>query len=111
MYPSNKASSVPLGQPTIILPSNTAQPIPIGLSWNEVQTDDGRVYFFNSATGASQWVKPGELMTEPESAVLNTNWREYKIWDGRSYFFNDKTKCSVWTVPPDVQIAQAQNLD
>ena len=93
-------------QPTIILPADLPAPVPVGLSWSEVQTADGRVYYFNSETGLSQWIKPEEIMDEDERAILDTDWKEYKIWDGRSYFFNDRTKCSVWSVPPAVQLAR-----
>ena len=71
-----------------------------------MQTVDGRVYFFNSATQISQWDKPDELKDVEEQAITSTDWKEYKIWDGRTYFHNSKTKCSVWTTPPDVIIAR-----
>ena len=71
-----------------------------------MQTVDGRVYFFNSATQISQWDKPDELKDVEEHAITSTDWKEYKIWDGRTYFHNSKTKCSVWTTPPDVIIAR-----
>lgn len=93
-------------QPTIIIPSAPSKPVPIGLSWNEVQTVDGRVYFYNSATQTSQWDKPDELKDIDERATSATDWKEYKIWDGRTYFHNTKTKCSVWTTPPDVVVAR-----
>lgn len=93
---------------TYIPPSAPAEPVPLGFSWNEIQTADGRVFYSNSSTGARQWLKPEELMTPSELVVLSTNWRQYKIWDGRSYYFNEKTKCSVWATPPEVLLAQAE---
>ena len=111
--PSGQSTPVPAmptpsppAAPTFIPPASLPQPIPLGLSWSEIQTADGRVYYSNSSTGVRQWVKPEELMTEAERAVLQTNWRQYKIWDGRSYYYNDTTKCSVWVVPPEVLLAQ-----
>jgi len=32
-------------------------------AWSREETDDGRVYYFNRATGASQWHTPNELYT------------------------------------------------
>jgi len=93
-------------QPTIVIPSAPSQPVPIGLSWNEIQTADGRVYYFNSKSNLSQWEKPLELQSSSERIVGSTDWVEYKIWDGRTYFHNPKTKCSVWSTPPEVVIAQ-----
>ncbi len=95
-------------QPTVILPADLPAPVPVGLSWSEVQTADGRVYYFNSETGVSQWIKPEEIMSDDERVILDTDWKEYKIWDGRSYFFNDRTKCSVWSIPPAVQLARGE---
>ncbi len=89
-----------------MIPTAPVQPVPIGLSWSEVQTPEGRVYYFNTSTGVSQWEKPDELRTSAEKSVKGTDWLEYKIWDGRSYYVNPKTKCSVWSVPPEVLQAQ-----
>lgn len=99
-------SSGTISQPTVIIPSAPSKPVPIGLSWNEVQTVDGRVYFYDSATHLSQWEKPDELKDIEERAIASTDWKEYKIWDGRTYFHNSRTKCSVWAVPPEVKMAQ-----
>jgi hypothetical protein len=103
-----EAPAVGQAQPTIILPASLPAPVPLGNSWSEVQTADGRVYFFNSETRESQWSKPENIMSEEERAVLGTGWRELKIWDGRSYFYNDRTNCSVWHVPPEVALARGQ---
>jgi hypothetical protein len=93
-------------QPTIILPTSLPAPVPIGGSWNEVQTADGRVYYFNADTGKSEWSRPADVMTENEKPILDTTWREMKIWDGRSYFYNAGTNCSVWHTPPEVELAR-----
>jgi hypothetical protein len=100
------SSAATLSQPTVIIPSAPSKPVPIGLSWNEVQTVDGRVYFYDSATQVSRWDKPDELRDIEEQAITSTDWKEYKIWDGRTYFNNSRTKCSVWTTPPDVALAR-----
>jgi len=100
------SSAGTVSHPTVIIPSAPSKPVPIGLSWNEVQTVDGRVYFYDSATQVSRWDKPDELKDIEEQAITSTDWKEYKIWDGRTYFHNSRTKCSVWTTPPDVALAR-----
>jgi hypothetical protein len=95
-------------QPTIILPASLPAPIPVGASWNEVQTADGRVYYFNSDTRKSQWVKPSDLALESEDFVGESGWEQVKIWDGRSYFYNPRTSCSVWHVPPEIELSKGQ---
>ena len=38
---------------------------PPGL-WQEARNSDGRVYYYNTITKATQWTKPEELMTPAE---------------------------------------------
>lgn len=38
---------------------------PSGL-WQEARNADGRVYYYNTQTKATQWTKPIELMTQAE---------------------------------------------
>ena len=109
MSGNTSTSGVGNAQPTIVIPAAASEPIALGDNWSEVQTGDGRVYYFNSETGTSLWEKPVELKTESEVAVLTTQWREHKIWDGRSFFHNASTRCSVWNIPPEVSIAQSSN--
>lgn len=40
-------------------------PGPPGL-WNEAKNADGRVYYYNTQTKATQWTKPLELMSPAE---------------------------------------------
>ena len=42
-----------------------AVPGPAGL-WQEARNADGRVYYYNAQTKATQWTKPPELMTPAE---------------------------------------------
>jgi hypothetical protein len=42
-----------------------AMPAP-GSLWQEARTPEGRVYYFNVNTKATQWTKPEELMTMEE---------------------------------------------
>jgi pre-mRNA-processing factor 40 len=39
---------------------------PPGAAWQEARTADGRIYYYNSVTKATQWTKPEELMTPAE---------------------------------------------
>jgi pre-mRNA-processing factor 40 len=34
--------------------------------WSEAKNADGRVYYYNTITKATQWTKPEELMTPAE---------------------------------------------
>ena len=43
-------------------------PGPPGL-WNEARNADGRVYYYNTQTKATQWTKPLELMTPAEVSI------------------------------------------
>jgi hypothetical protein len=43
---------------------NGIMPVP-GL-WSEARNADGRVYYYNTQTKATQWTKPTELMTPAE---------------------------------------------
>lgn len=103
--------SGPISTPTIILAADLPQPIALDEKWSEVQTSDGRVYYYDSTTGQSQWTKPPELQSSSELSVSATEWKQFKIWDGRSFFHNERTKCSVWSAPPEVMIAQASSPD
>lgn len=37
--------------------------------WHEYRTPDGRVYYSNSVTKATQWTKPEEMMSPAEVRV------------------------------------------
>lgn len=46
-----------------------APPSPYGQpasAWQEHHTPDGRAYYYNSTTKATQWTKPEEMMTPAE---------------------------------------------
>ncbi|EER03752.1 conserved hypothetical protein [Perkinsus marinus ATCC 50983] len=78
---------------------------PAQMGWCEVQTSDGRVYYFHPTTKESTWEKPRDLQSEVEKAN-DTEWKEYHIWDGRSFFYNPRTYVSCWEVPPAVRKAR-----
>jgi hypothetical protein len=37
--------------------------------WQEARNADGRVYYYNTITKATQWTKPEELMTPAEASL------------------------------------------
>jgi pre-mRNA-processing factor 40 len=37
--------------------------------WQEARNADGRVYYYNTQTKATQWTKPMELMTPAEVSI------------------------------------------
>ena len=41
---------------------------PPGL-WSEARNAEGRVYYYNTVTKATQWTKPAELMTPAEVSI------------------------------------------
>jgi pre-mRNA-processing factor 40 len=51
---------------------------PPGL-WQEARNPEGRVYYYNTITKATQWTKPEELMTPAEVRMQSLVRREYLI--------------------------------
>ncbi|CAG8981348.1 hypothetical protein HYALB_00013625 [Hymenoscyphus albidus] len=68
--------------------------------WSEARNADGRVYYYNTLTKATQWTKPEELMTPAERALTAQPWKEYTAEGGRKYWYNTETKQSSWEMPP-----------
>jgi pre-mRNA-processing factor 40 len=48
---------------------NPANSMP-GSLWQEARNADGRVYYYNVQTKATQWAKPAEMMTPVEVSCL-----------------------------------------
>lgn len=46
--------------------------------WSEARNAEGRVYYYNTITKATQWTKPEELMTPAEVSSLRCPY-EYRI--------------------------------
>ncbi|KAI2621523.1 hypothetical protein GGS26DRAFT_569554 [Hypomontagnella submonticulosa] len=67
--------------------------------WQEYKSPDGRVYYYNSLTKATQWTKPEDLMSPAERALANQPWKEYTAEGGRKYWYNTETKQSSWEMP------------
>jgi pre-mRNA-processing factor 40 len=97
--------------------------------WQEARNADGRVYYYNVQTKATQWNKPVELMTPVEVCLLfrvycahvranaflrlqralaNQPWKEYTAEGGRKYWYNTETKQSTWEMPDVYKNALAQ---
>ncbi|KAL4976774.1 hypothetical protein BDW66DRAFT_166255 [Aspergillus desertorum] len=76
--------------------------------WQEAHTPDGRAYYYNVQTKATQWTKPVELMTPVERALANQPWKEYTAEGGRKYWSNSETKQSTWEMPEAYKNALAQ---
>jgi WW domain len=45
--------------------------------WQEARNPEGRVYYYNTITKATQWTKPEELMTPAEVSTPLQVWRKY----------------------------------
>ncbi|KAF8867115.1 hypothetical protein BDZ45DRAFT_3829 [Acephala macrosclerotiorum] len=76
--------------------------------WSEARNADGRVYYYNTITKATQWTKPEELMTPAERALANQPWKEYTAEGGRKYWYNTETKQSSWEMPEAYKEALAK---
>ena len=49
---------------------------PPGL-WSEARNAEGRVYYYNTVTKATQWTKPTDLMTPAE--VIQLDFLYYRV--------------------------------
>lgn len=93
--------------------------------WAEARAADGRVYYYNTQTKATQWTKPEDLNAGPEvrkcaflgwiahadyglkqKAVVSSSWKEYSH-EGRKYWHNPETNVTTWEMPDVVKNAQA----
>ncbi|OQD77970.1 hypothetical protein PENDEC_c002G02296 [Penicillium decumbens] len=87
-------------------PTNAPSGAPV--LWQEARNTDGRVYYFNVQTKATQWAKPVELMTPVERALADQPWKEYTAEGGRKYWYNTESKQSTWEMPEVYKNALAQ---
>ncbi|KAJ6006274.1 formin binding protein [Penicillium sp. IBT 35674x] len=76
--------------------------------WQEARNADGRAYYYNVQTKATQWTKPVELMTPVERALADQPWKEYTADGGRKYWYNTESKQSTWEMPEVYKTALAQ---
>ncbi|KAI1004375.1 Pre-mRNA-processing protein prp40 [Podosphaera aphanis] len=89
-----------------IVTSNTQMQSPA--LWSEARNAEGRTYYYNTITKATQWTKPEELMTAAERALSSQPWKEYTAEGGRKYWYNTETKQSSWEMPAVYKIALAK---
>ncbi|CCX34295.1 Similar to Pre-mRNA-processing protein prp40; acc. no. O14176 [Pyronema omphalodes CBS 100304] len=73
--------------------------------WQETKTQDGKVYYYNVQTKATQWTKPVELMSPAERTLQDLPWKEHKAADGRPYWYHAQTRETTWTMPPEFRDA------
>lgn len=103
-------------------------PSPVGV-WQEVKAEDGRIYFYNTATRATQWTKPDAFMTPQDvslgnlafdptalltlflqRAIANQPWKKATAPDGREYWWHTETKKTSWDMPQEYKDALELNV-
>ncbi|EPS40710.1 hypothetical protein H072_5388 [Dactylellina haptotyla CBS 200.50] len=73
--------------------------------WQEARAPDGRTYYYNTQTKATQWQKPLDMMAPLERAINGQPWREYTTPEGKKYWSHVETKQSVWDMPESFKTA------
>ncbi|KAL8941863.1 MAG: hypothetical protein Q9211_001634 [Gyalolechia sp. 1 TL-2023] len=76
--------------------------------WSQAESN-GRTYYYNTITKATQWTKPEELMTPSERALANQPWKQNMSPDGRPYWYHSETKATTWEMPEVYKNALAQS--
>ncbi|KAI4180550.1 MAG: hypothetical protein L6R41_007176 [Letrouitia leprolyta] len=76
--------------------------------WSQAESN-GRTYYYNTVTKATQWTKPEELMTPSERALANQPWKQHTSPDGRPYWYHSETKATTWDMPEVYKSALAQS--
>lgn len=71
-------------------------------SWQEVQDDQGRVYYYNPETQETSWENP-----ETASSV----WKAYTTEDGREYYYNESTGETTWEKPAELERPEETTAD
>ncbi|KAI8902071.1 hypothetical protein BC833DRAFT_574955 [Globomyces pollinis-pini] len=73
--------------------------------WTRQVTGDGKVYYFNSATGQSRWDKPNPNKSVAQLALEESPWKQYvDKTTGKKYYYNTDTKENTWDIPADYQV-------
>jgi transgelin len=79
-------------------PAAKASGLPDG--WEELKTDDGETYYYNSITDETSWEKPsGGASASAPSGGLPEGWQELKTDDGETYYYNSITDETSWERP------------
>ncbi|KAL9631516.1 MAG: hypothetical protein Q9204_004199, partial [Flavoplaca sp. TL-2023a] len=76
--------------------------------WSQAESN-GRVYYYNTVTKATQWTKPEDLMTPSERALANQPWKQHTSPEGRPYWYHGETKQTTWEMPEVYKNALAQS--
>ncbi|GEQ66729.1 hypothetical protein JCM33374_g392 [Metschnikowia sp. JCM 33374] len=63
--------------------------------WQQVQDDQGRVYYYNSETQETSWENP-----EVKNAGT---WQTYATEDGKEYYYNETTGVTTWDKPEELK--------
>lgn len=61
--------------------------------WQEVQDDQGRVYYYNPETQETSWDNP-----EAPSSL----WKVYTTEEGKEYYYNESTGETTWDKPKEL---------
>lgn len=64
------------------------------MSWEAVEDDQGRTYYYNRETQETSWTNP-----EIESG----SWKVYQNEDGREYYYNETTQETTWEKPEELK--------
>jgi hypothetical protein len=77
-------------------------------SWEEVLSDDGRLYYYDRTTGESVWKNPEKVSLPPSES-----WRKVRDLEGHTYYYNTSTKATTWDQPPeyDEKLEARQELE
>lgn len=62
-------------------------------NWQEVQDDQGRVYYYNTVTQETSWENP--------EVLVSLSWKEYKTEDGKEYYYNKTSGETTWERPAE----------
>ncbi|KAF8534558.1 hypothetical protein BDD12DRAFT_756050 [Trichophaea hybrida] len=74
-------------------------------AWQETKAPDGKIYYYNAQTKATQWTKPLDMMNTAEKALQDLAWKEHKAADGRPYWYHAQTRETTWSMPDEYREA------
>jgi hypothetical protein len=71
--------------------------------WEELKEEEsGKIFFYNKATGVSQWNPPAEFSEQGDHIKTLGDWEELKDeTSGKMYFYNKATGVTQWEMPED----------
>lgn len=86
--------------------NNSSGGLPAG--WEELKTDDGTPYYYNSATNVTSWEKPAgsaaaakksSSASSSSSSAMPAGWEKLLTADGTPYYYNSSTNETSWELP------------